>query len=46
MAVRRQQDHTLAAQLLRKEKDVREAHMGRDPSADERAELVSLLQER
>ena len=29
MAVRRQQDHTLAAQLLRKEKDVREAHMGR-----------------
>ena len=45
MAVRRQQDHTLAAQLLRKEKDVREAHMGRDPSADERAELVSLLQE-
>ena len=29
MAVRRQQDHTLAVQLLRKEKDVREAHMGR-----------------
>ena len=45
MAVRREQDHTLAVQLLRKEMDVREAHMGRDPSADERAELVSLLQE-
>ena len=45
MAVQREQDHTLAVQLLRKEMDVREAHMGRDPSADERAELVSLLQE-
>ena len=45
MVVRREQDHTLAAQLLRKEVDVRETHMGRDPSADERAELVSLQQE-
>ena len=44
MAVRRNQDHTVAVQLLRKEMDVREAHMGRNPSADERAELVSLLQ--